>query len=188
MTDDTIEDLEHAEHAHHAAHESDGFTSRVSVTIAVLAVMAATIGSLETLESSGAITAKNEAVLMQSRASDQWTFFQAKSLKKNLYEIAMANGPDDKREEFAKQAKRYEDEGKEISKEATRLETESHEALELGDRHEHRHHIITVGATLLHIAIAITTIAMIIRERRWPYYLGLALAAGGLIASTVAYF
>ena len=87
------EHFEHAEHAEHAAHSRDRFLAVVSVTIAVLAVAAATVGSFETLESGQAISDKNESVLLQNKAADSWAFFQANSLKKNMYDIAAATDP-----------------------------------------------------------------------------------------------
>ncbi len=188
MSDLPTEHFDHAEHAKHAAHEvqhGNDFIGRVTMTIAVLAVLAATVGSLETIESGRAISAKNEAVLFQTKASDQWAFFQAKSLKKNMYDIAAAT-PGPKQDDFDKQARKNEAEGNEITKEAKKLEHESLEKLEEGNHHEERHHILTVGVTLLHIAIAIATIA-IIAGKRWPWYGSIALGVGGLVAAGAAY-
>ena len=70
----------------------DPFLTQVAVTIAILAVIAATVGSLETLETAAAIGDKNAAVLLENKATDTWNFYQAKSIKKNLYAIAAANG------------------------------------------------------------------------------------------------
>src|SRR5882762_974123 len=83
---------EHAEHAGHAAHARDPFISRVSITVAVLAVMAATAGSLETVEGGRAITESSEAVLAQDKATDSWNEYQADSLKRHMYEIALGSG------------------------------------------------------------------------------------------------
>lgn len=58
----------------HAAH-AGGFMATVAITIAVLAAVAAAVGSLKAIESGGAVAAKNEAVLHQNRATDQWNFF-----------------------------------------------------------------------------------------------------------------
>ncbi len=187
MENETLEHLEQAEHAEHAAHSGDSFASKVSVTIAILAVVAATVGSLETLETAGAISSKNSAVLLQSRASDQWAFFQSKSLKKNLYEVAALSAPQDKAQEFLNQAKRYDDEGKDIANTATKLEHESHEMLHIGEHHEHRHHVLTFGVTLLHVSIAIATISIIAKGKKWPWYMALLLALGGLGITATAY-
>ena len=186
MSELPTEPFEHAEHAKHAASHGVGIVSKVTMTIAVLAVAAATVGSLETLESGGAISAKNEAVLFQNKASDQWAFFQAKSVKKNMYEIAAAgDGP--KKDDFLKQAKKNEDEGAEIQKEARKLEAEAEAKLHEGDHHEHRHHILTVAVTMLHVSIAVATISIITGGKRWPWYASILLGLAGVAGTAFAY-
>ncbi len=188
MSDIPTEPFEHAEHAAHASHEAqhgNDFVGYVTMTIAILAVAAATVGSLETIESGAAISSKNEAVLLQNKATDQWNFFQAKSLKKNMYEIASASGGP-KSDDFARQAKKNEDDSVEISKKAKELETDADHKLHEGDQHEERHHILTVGVTMLHISIAIATIA-IISGKKWPWYASIALGIVGIIAAAGAY-
>jgi hypothetical protein len=106
VSDSPLEELEaheHVEHAEHAAHEDDPLISQVTLTIAVLAVLAAVAASLETTEGDKAIVGKNEAVLEQNRATDAWNLYEAKSLKKNLYEIA-ADTPGPKAAAYAKTA------------------------------------------------------------------------------------
>jgi len=180
------EHVEHAEHAEHAAHAGDGFLIKVSGTIAALAVIAAIISSLETMETSGVITSKNDAVLKQNQASDQWTYYQAKSLKQNMYEIAAANAGD-KRDDYLKRVQRYDGEAKDIEKKAHDLEAERDHALHKGDAHEHRHHGLTLAATLVHVGIAVTTLAIITKGRRWPWYAGMALAAAGVAKAVFTY-
>lgn len=182
----TTEHLEHAEHAEHVAHIGDPFMTKVSITIAVLAVVAATVGSLETIETAGVTVAKNEAVLLQSKASDSWAFFQAKSLKKNLYEIAAAGGGP-KADDFGKQAKRYETEQNDIKKQAEEFERKSEARLHASEKHEHRHHVLTIGVTMLHISIAVATIAIITKGMRWPWFGSMALGLAGVATAGWAY-
>lgn len=186
MEDQTSEHLEHAEHAEHAAHEGNSFLSLVSVTIAVLAVVAATVGSLETVESGAAIAEKNEAVLRQSQASDQYAFYQAKSLKKNMFEIAAAGGHP-KSADYAKDVARYDEEGKAILEKAAELEKQRDEKLAGAEKSERRHHVLTTGVTLLHVAIAVATISIIMRGQKWPWYVAIALGLVGVGVSAYAY-
>jgi len=191
MSEMPTEHFEHAEHAEHARHEAEHgnpFMGTVAMTIAVLAVVAATVGSLETLESGGAISAKNESVLLQSKASDQWSFYQAKSLKKNMYDIAAINAPDGpNKDTFASTAKRYDGETADIQKEAKKLEEESAAKLGQGDQHEHRHHVLTVAVTLLHVGIAMATIAIVTGGKRWPWVVSILLGLGGVAGTAYAY-
>jgi Domain of unknown function (DUF4337) len=61
------------------------------------------------------------------------------------------------------------------------------EKLRDSERHEDRHHILTVAVTFLHVAIAIATIAIIVRGQRWPWYAALALGAIGTMGAAYAY-
>jgi glycerate-2-kinase len=188
MSDSPLEELEaheHAEHAEHAAHEGGRLVAWVSMTIAVLAVLSAIVGSLETVASGKALTEKNEAVLAQSKASDSWAFYQAKSLKKHIYGIAADQGGPKAEKYRQTQAENAADETK-IQDEAKALEKERDEHLKLADTAEGRHHRLTVAATLLHMGIAISTIA-IIAGRRWPWLASLVLGVAGSAIAAWAY-
>ena len=52
--------------------------------------------------------------------------------------------------------------------------------------HERRHGRLTIASTLLHMSIAIATLAIIL-TRRWPWLASLVLAAGGLALTAWAY-
>jgi hypothetical protein len=182
------EHFEHAEHAEHAAHSGDPFLPIVAITIAILAVIAAFIGSLETIETAATIDAKNEAVLFQDKATDSWNFYQAKSLKKNLYEIAASlAGPGDKADGFTKQSKKYDSDQKSIELQAKTQEDLREQELKSSEKHEHRHQILTIAVTLLHISIAIATIAIVRPGTRWPWYAALTLGALGSLGAAFAY-
>ena len=186
MSDETPTDhFEHAEHAERAAHDGSPFLLTVSVTIAILAVVAATVGSLETLETARTLTQQNAATLLQNKASDAWAFFQAKSLKKNAFEIASQLGGSSSTH-FSQQAARYEGESKDIEKQANELQQAVEARLHESERHEHRHLILTTAVTLVHVAIAITTVAIIIKGK-WPWYAGIGLGAAGAVLAGYAY-
>lgn len=172
------EHLEHAEHAQHAVHAGNNFMVKVSATIAVLAVAAAVIASLETIETGQAISEKNEAVLMQAQASDQWAYYQAKSIKQHLYAIAAGTSPEHAGD-YREQAARYEAQTQELQKKAEELEHKRDEKLEAGNKHEEKHHGLTFAATLVHIGIAVATIAIIAKGQKWPWYAAIALGAAG---------
>ncbi len=187
MSESPAEHFKHAEHAEHAAFLGDPFLTRVSVTIAILAVIAAAVGSLETLETAAALGGKNSAVLLQNQAIDTWNFYQAKSIKKNLYAIAAENaGP--AAADFKTQAERYGADERELFAKGQALERQTEEKLRESEGHEHRHHVLTIAVTLLHVAIAIATIAIIVRSQRWPWYAALGLGVIGSAGAAYAYF
>ena len=176
---------EHAQHAQHAAHGGDSLISRVTFTIAVLAVLAAVAASLETTEGDGAIVTKNEAVLEQNQASDTWAFYQAKSLKKNLYTIAAEQGGP-RAEAYAKEAARNGAEQGAIQAKAKAFEAERDHKSQEAEVHERRHGRLTIASTLLHMAIAIATLSIILRKP-WPWLVSLGLTAAGLGLAAWAY-
>jgi hypothetical protein len=64
--------------AHHAHHATEKWILGVALTAAFLAVLAA-------ITSLMAEHHANEAMLDQIRSSDKWSFYQAKSIKANLF-------------------------------------------------------------------------------------------------------
>jgi glucan-binding YG repeat protein len=180
------EHFEHAEHAEHAAHSGDRRLVLVSITIAIIAVVAATVSSLESMETAATIGAKNEAVLAQSKASDRWSYYQAKSVKENIYS-AMAEIGNEKAASLRDKAARYADEKKQIEQDARHLEEKTEAANVSAEVHERRHHILTLAVTLLHISIAIATIAIILRGMLWPWRTAVGLSAAGAAIAAYAY-
>jgi CHASE3 domain sensor protein len=180
------EHFEHVEHAEHAAHSGDRRLILVSITIAIIAVFAATVGSLEGMETAATIGSKNEAVLAQSKASDAWSFYQAKSVKENLY-AALAEIGNEKAASLREKAARYADERKLIEQDARHLEEKTAAANEAAEVHERRHHILTLAVTLLHISIAVATIAIILRGMLWPWRAAVGLSAVGAVIAAYAY-
>jgi hypothetical protein len=181
-TGELKESLEHAAEAMEEGH-APRWTIALSLSTALLAVCAAIASLLSGANSNEAILAKNEAVLHQARASDQWTYYQAKSVKASLADLrAAVDARDDpaSAERMRGEAERYRREGAEIEKSAHDLE----EKVEASNRRaeqllEHHHHF-AISVTLFQIAIALCAIAALIR-RRSLWLLGLVGGCGGLL-------
>ncbi|MBV8963022.1 MAG: DUF4337 domain-containing protein [Hyphomicrobiales bacterium] len=181
-----LEHHEHAEHAEHAAHSGDPFIIRVSVTIAILEMIAAGISSLENVEAGRALAKLSEANLSQNKATDTWSYYQAQRVKKTIYDALVLQTPE-RADEAGKQAKRYDEDSKKLEAEARKLESEVDGAQEESRVHEHRHHRLTLAATFLHVGIAVSTIAIIARGQRWPWYVALLLGLAGVVIAGTAY-
>ena len=186
MEESPLEHHEQAEHAEHAALSGDPFIIRVSVTIAILAVIAAAISSLENVEAGRALAKLSEANLSQNKATDNWNFYQAKSIKKNMYEIASATGGP-AAEGFKAQAQHYGEDEKDIFAKGKELERETDARLLDSERHERRHHLLTAAVTFLHVAIAVATISIIMRGQRWPWRASIGLGILGSLLAAYAY-
>lgn len=188
MSESPTEHFEHAEHAGHVAHAHDPFLTKVSITIAVLAVLSAAVGSLETIETADTIRDKTSAAIRQNQATDQWGAFSKQSIKKSMYDLAGDAATGAKAEAYKTKAKQYEAESREAQAKAQEIEKAVHEANEASEHHEHRHQVFTISATLLHIAIAVATIAIVMRGRRWPYLAALVLGLLGTVGTAFAFF
>ena len=67
------------------------------------------------------------------------------------------------------------------------LEKKVEDKGEEAERHEGRHHILTLAVTLLHVSIAIATVSIITKGARWPWYAALALGVAGVLTTATAY-
>jgi len=188
MSDSPLEEMEaheQAETAREGAEKRNPLISQVTMTIAVLAVAAAVVASLETTEGDKSIVTKNDAVLQQNRATDQWNFYEAKSLKKNLYQLAAEQGGP-KAADYAKVAAKNVTDQADIQKQAKAFEAKRDAMSEEAEAHERRHGRLTIASTLLHMSIAIATLAIIL-NRRWPWVASLLLAGAGAVLTAWAY-
>ena len=105
----------------HAGEARDPFDKRVAGSMAILAAALAIVSVMGHL-------ATTEEIVNQARASDQWAYYQAKTIRRYESEIArdtLAAQPA-KVAEYEKNAARYTKESEEIQKEAQSLEDESH--------------------------------------------------------------
>jgi hypothetical protein len=183
--DPALDAHEHAEHAEHAAHARDPFVSKVSITVAVLAVMAAAAGSLETVEGGRAITESSEAVLAQDKATDSWNEYQADSLKRHMYDIAMGSAGA-RADEFRTDIKTEREGQNKAREKAEEAEKDRDIRLRESALHEERHHWLTGAATLIEIGIALSTVA-IITSRRTFWFAAMGLGCVGACLFAVAY-
>src|SRR5437773_6116679 len=104
--------LEHLhEQVHHSAeHSEEAWISWVALSTAILAVLAAIAGLLSGKNA-------NEAMMSQIEASDQWSYYQAKSIKAAVLDtkMSLSSSPN---ESDATKRDRYEKEQEEIKTEA----------------------------------------------------------------------
>src|SRR5512135_456853 len=114
-------ELEHA--AQHG--DRDSFSGFIAVTTAVLATIGALFSYLGGATQANAGLYKNNAAIKKTEASNQWNYYQAKSNKQNLAELAVALVPDEKKTGYRDDLERYKKEKAEIKEAADRLEAEA---------------------------------------------------------------
>jgi hypothetical protein len=161
-------ELEHA--AEHGA--TDRFSGRIAVTTAIVATVGALFSYQGGATQANAQLAKNDAAIRKTEASNQWNYYQAKSNKQNLSELAAVLVAPDRQEGYRNETARYKTEKAEIQKTAERLEAESKDFDAKSDALMHEHHRWAQATTFLQIAIALSAIALLTRRRwlQWGVY------------------
>src|ERR1051326_7306513 len=154
MCRETLEPQELIERDDAAGGERSGMGTRVALTAAVLAVLASVSALQAERTAAESILRKNEAVLAQSRASDEWAYRQGEAIKTPPPALPPRHAPADTDRQRADIAA-----SEERAREAERLRDEAnHEA---GERFE-QHHRFAVGTSLLQIAIVLETVAAVL--------------------------
>ena len=135
-------------------------TMYIAISTALMAVLAAIAGLLAGHHS-------NEALIEQVKASDQWAWYQAKSIKSAIREINIngkANSPS------PAQVKQEEQSIMDKAKESERL----------SEDHLNDHKTLAAAVTLFQVAIAISAISILTRKNIL-WFIGVAIAMVGLV-------
>jgi len=172
----------HGAHEHeveHHAESGDGLGSYVAIFTAILATVGAIISYQGGATQNEAMLSKNEAVLKKAQASDQWNFYQAKSSKGHLMELAAEFAPAQRQGYFKEMVGKYDKEKKEIKAKAEELEGESEKANEESERLLRPHHKLAQAMTLVQIAISLASITVLTRKK-WLFYVAGTAATGGV--------
>lgn len=139
--------------------------SGVALSTALLAVFAAVTGLLSGDHA-------NEAMMSQIEASDQWGYYQAKSIKSAVLDAKTSLTTAATQTDAAKAA-RYEHDENEIKERAEHLEGDA-------KAHFRKHVIFARGVTMFQIAIAIAAISALTRKRMF-WGVSLLFGAAGLV-------
>ncbi len=164
----------HGPHDHaveHASHggghgENDRFASQIAVTTAILATVGALFSYMGGATQANASLYKNNAAIKKTEASNQWNYYQSKSSKQNLAELAVALVPEDRKDTYRQEIDRYKKEKADIKTVADGLEAESKDWDHKSDDQMHLHHRWAQATTALQVAIALAAIALLAR-RKW---------------------
>ena len=175
-------EIEHA--AQHA--DTDSFAGQIAVITAVLATAGALFSYMGGATQANAGLYKNNAAIKKTEASNQWNYYQAKSSKQNLAELAVALVPDDRKGQYQKEVERYKTEKADIKTAADKLEAEAKSWDEQSDAQMHLHHRWAQATTALQVSIALAAITLLTRRKwlEWGMFgvaaLGIALGGAAL--------
>ena len=177
MAEDIMELKEHAEHG-----SEEHNLAPVTLTMALLAVLVASVTLL-------GHRAHTEEVLLQSRAADQWAYYQAKEIRRRNYELFLdelsifslqdSAHADAIKEKYAKEVERYAEELKDIQAEAKKAEAEVKVEEARADRYD-------LGEVLLEAALVICSITLLTRKKIF-WYLGILLGLAGIVTGIMGW-
>jgi len=174
------------EHAAQGGHGSDSHTSSIAMFTAIIATVGALFGYMGGATQANAGLYKNNAAIKKTEASNQWNYYQAKSSKQNLSELALELAPG-KKEFYQEEIKRYKGEKSEIKAAAEKLEAESKHWDEQSDEQMHQHHRWAQATTVLQVSIAMAAIALLTRKK-WLEFVMYGAGAVGVVVGGLAAF
>ncbi len=179
----------HTKEAYMAEEKKEPWLNWLALTTVVLAVCA----TLATFKGGGFST---RSVMSQTRASDQWSFYQAKSIKGYIYEMQkeklelelkgmggrspQAEEYRRKIEEYGKKVAKYEGEKGAIQKDAKNFEAVRDEA----GKHSQAFGIAVI---FLQIAILLSSIAALLKKR-YVWLIGVAVGIVGIVSFANGFF
>jgi hypothetical protein len=170
MPDEASELKENAERA-----AKEPVMTPVILTMAILPVLVAAVTLL-------GHRAHTEEMLLQTRSADQWSYYQAKEIRRRnvemlLDELSVFSLQDpahvaEVKDKYAKQAQRYADEAKEIQAQARKAEDEVKVEEARADRYD-------LAEVLLEVGLVITSITLMTRRRVF-WLAGIVFSIAGL--------
>ncbi len=175
-------ELEHAAH-----HEPKGFAGKLAVITAILATVGAFFSYTGGVTQINAALYKNDAAIKKTEASNQWAFYQAKSSKQNLAELAMElSTSEEQKNKYREKMARYEKEKAEIKEHAEKLDEESKHFDEESEHQIHLHHRWSQATTALQVSIALAAITLL-TKKRWMEWATIAAGGVGMLLGGAAW-
>jgi Na+/glutamate symporter len=182
----------HGPHDHeleHAAqqHGAESHAGQLAVVTAILATVGALFGYMAGATQANAGLYKNNAAIKKTEASNQWNYYQAKSSKQNLAELAIELAPESRKGFYQDEVKRYKTEKAEIQSDAKKLEEQSTNWDKQSDEQIHMHHRWAQAMTALQVAIAMAAIALLTKRKLFEY-LVYGFGVAGTVAGVLAWY
>jgi len=167
--------------------ERDGLAQKIALMTAVLATIGALISYQSGSAQNEAMFLKNQSILKQAQASDQWAFYQAKSMKGHLDEAVavLSSTPEIKARFLADKAKEDKEKAY-IQAEAQKLQAESRKLGEESEAKLKPHERLALALTFIQIAIALAAIT-VLTKRRWLLWGSVASAVIGIVTAATAF-
>jgi hypothetical protein len=166
----------------HELHEEYRYTLPVSLTMSILAVLVAGATLL-------GHRAHTEELLLQSKATDQWAYYQAKNIRlhemQGIADLLGALAPQERKETLAvrdkylREVERYQSDKEDISDKAKEFEKERDVISRRADRFDG-------GEALLEVGLVICSITMLTKRRAF-WFGGMLVAALGVVMALTGF-
>jgi hypothetical protein len=164
------------------------FTSLSIVFIAVLAAVASQRGAKYSSSATGCL---NEATYNQTLASDQWSFFQAKSIKQTIAESELEQtqrNDETERVAFLKaKIARYDTEKTEIAAKARDYEGKRDSLREAAKLSSEKGGQMGLAVSIFQLSIAIASVCLVMKKKPL-WYVALVLAMGAVAQMSYALY
>ncbi|HEX4169547.1 MAG TPA: DUF4337 domain-containing protein [Bryobacteraceae bacterium] len=163
------------EHAEHAREPFDKIVAATMAGIAALLALISVLGQHYT----------TETIINQELASDQWSFYQAKDIRRYIAQstfdsLAAGRGGDALARKYAEDAGKYRAQADAVEEKARDYEKERKRSSEVARRFD-------FGEVFLEIAIVFSSLAILTKRR--PFFVfGVGSALAGLVIAVTAYW
>jgi hypothetical protein len=168
----------------------EAWTKYVTLSIVIMAVIAAIATQWSGKYSGRVLVQLNNATFFQAKASDQWGYYQAKSIKQNLYEVSRAqpsrtgdtNDPAVAKvlKDFNDKIAKYEKDKAEIKAEADQLEHQRDAARKIADENSAKGAGMGLAVSLFSVSIALSSICTVTKKKPL-WFFSMALSAVAIV-------
>jgi len=183
---ETIEELHKEREEREQEAKDTAWTRYISLTTAFLAVIAAVAALQAGSLANQSLVAKNESILAQTKASDQWSYYQAAGIKSNTAKHtaailkALPNHAADAGTEWEQESEKYEKTKNKTKSDAEEHEKERDKKSEEAEVLLQHHEVFALCVTCTQVAIALSAIAAL-TKRRAVWYVSMLAGAIGLV-------
>ncbi|HTJ28363.1 MAG TPA: DUF4337 family protein [Candidatus Limnocylindria bacterium] len=176
---DPVKAVEEAQERHQAA---GGHGPRwVPLAAAILGVLAALTTFVSNLRSTGALIAKNDAIVATARAADTYNEYEAGRIKYYVYQVAIDTNRGSDVARLRSVADREAQKGPPVLARARAFDEQAARDNERSERLLLSHEIIEIATTLFEVSIVLISITAIVGSRLLPTVAGIASAIGVIV-------
>jgi len=184
LLEEFIIELKAERDATKAKDKRDSWTTSAGVSLVFIAVLAAVATQWGAKYAGRTMTALNDATYAQTLASDQWSFYQAKSIKENLYEVSKdeeeANPSDETPKivgTFAAKAVGLANDKLAIKAAAEKFQRDRQAARNAAHMWSTKGGAMGIAVSAYQLAIAVASVGMIMKKKSF-WYAALVMALG----------